>query len=162
MTEIQHRLLKQFNNKLLSFINQIIVFAPPDIKEIKILPTALEFAINHGDPTLIIHLFHENVSLHADRIYQDTPDRSLLEGDFILNQLSGALCRNKDRLEDGKFEVFTNVLQKDENKIRDHICYTRNKWDEAGEGIQIRMWKDMQILLKLSEKYIQLANKRLR
>ena len=62
MTEIQHRLLKQFNNKLLSFVNQMIVFAPPDIKEIKILPTALEFAINHGNPTIIINLFYENLS----------------------------------------------------------------------------------------------------
>ena len=158
MTEIQHRLLKQFNNKLLSFVNQMIVFAPPDIKEIKILPTTLEFAINHGNPTIIINLFYENLSLYASRIYQDTPDRSLLEGDFIFNQLSGALNRNKDRLDNDKFEVFTNVLQKDENKIKDHICYTRNKWDEAGNNVQIKMWKDMQILLKLSEKYVQLTN----
>lgn len=157
MSKAEIKLLKQFNKKFLSWINEMINFAPPDIKEIKLLPTAIDFIINRGDPTKIIEIFYDNMHMYADRIYQDEPDRSLLEEGFIMNQLTDALSRNKDKLDKDKLALLNNKLNDD--LIKDQIIYARTYWDSKSQKDQKRTWIDSQILLKLSQKYAQLTGK---
>lgn len=155
---LEFRLLKQFNDKFLIWLNEVINFAPPNIKEVKLLPTAIDFVINHGDPTKIITMFYENMHIYADRFYQEEPDRSLLEEGFIINQLTKALVRNKNKLKDDKFEMLNDHLNNDNNFIKDHVIYARDYWDSKSKESQMKLWTDSQILLKLSEKYAELIN----
>lgn len=159
MSQIEIRLLKQFNNKFLSWVDEMINFAPPDIKEIRMLPTAIDFIINHGDPTKIIEIFYDNMHMYADRIYQEEPDRTLLEEGFIMNQLTKALSRNKENLDDDKFNLLNSKLNEDQNIIKSHIIHARSYWDSKSLQHQMNIWINSQILLKLSEKYAQLTNK---
>lgn len=156
MSQAQYRILKQFNNKFLLFVKHMINYAP-NIKEIRILPTALEYVINHGDPTQVAILFYDNMSIYSDRIYKDKPDRELLDDAFLLNQFSHALNRNKNKLKDDKYELFSNVLDNEKNEIKYHIINARDKWDKTNQETQLKLWKDLQILLKLSEKYVKLT-----
>jgi hypothetical protein len=50
-------------------------------------------------------------------------------------------------------------LKKEQDVIKTHIDGTRDKWDSLDTYTQMKIWKDVQILLKLSEKYIEFVSR---
>lgn len=119
--------LKIFNNQLINF-SKTLTTRFPENKDLAIGLTGIE-TLNSCNPKKNIELFTYYVYQYRDRILNQ--DNSLLETDFITEQ-------NMEDIENG-FDIMKNL---------------RLNWKILDNNEQQNIWKYLQVLIKITDKYI--------
>lgn len=119
--------LKTFNNQLIAF-SRTLVTRFPDNKDLSLGLTGIE-TLNSCNPKKNIELFTFYVYKYRDRILNR--DKTLLETDFV----------SEHNLEDveGGFDIMKNL---------------RQNWIVLDENERNNIWKYLQVLIKITDKYI--------
>ena len=119
--------LKTFNNQLISF-SKTLTSRFPENKDLSLGLTGIE-TLNSCNPKKNIELFTFYVYKYRDRILSQ--DSSLLETDFVTEH-------NIEDAENG-FDIMKNL---------------RLNWKSLDETEKCNIWKYLQVLIKITDKYI--------
>jgi hypothetical protein len=143
MTTLSITLLKKFNVKFMEFISRFRQLAP-QLKDIIIIEDMLNFCLGHGNPEIPVDLFVKYIYPYKMDIYKK--DDTLFRTNWLLDEINRAI-----QIENNKKQNNKDV----EIKISKNLDIAKEMWDNFSNEIKEEIWTRLQILVKLSEKYIE-------
>jgi len=89
---------------------------------------------------------------HKAAIFKE--DDSLFTENVIMNEINGAVARNKEFLtRESNYDKIDQVVKSKQHTIAENVKRARLIWDKIEERKKKDIWLNLQILIKLSEKY---------
>jgi len=156
MTDLTIILLKKFNERFILFISYFRKLAP-EMKDLILVEDGLDFCIQRGNPEIPISLFYKYIYPYKKEIYKKNDD--LFRTNFLMKKINEAIQKSKTDKENyfGNKKEFIEESKTEtiQLKISTSIDKARNIWDSLSQPNRDKIWKKIQILIKLSEKYVQ-------
>lgn len=144
--------LKKFNER---FVEMCVYFRQlaPHMKELILVEDGIDFCIQRGNPEIPVSLFYNNIMKFKANIMGE--DDMLFEENIIMGELQKALINNKNMINDDNYSKYKDVLSNNEERIRDKIQTAKNIWIGLSSDQRKKIWRMLQICVKLSEKYAE-------